>query len=142
MWGANGAPDAPPAPCAFREAFALPAARTPLIAPRRLYSIPLPQRPPLELGSRTLVMGILNVTPDSFADGGIHFDVERAVAAATADGGRGADLIDVGGESTRPGAEPLPADEEMRRVLPVIERLALGHLDSAVDRHLQGGGGA
>jgi len=70
-------------------------------------------------------MGILNVTPDSFADGGIHFDVERAVAAGVQMAADGADLIDVGGESTRPGAEPLPADEEMRRVLPVIERLAL-----------------
>ena len=69
-------------------------------------------------------MGILNVTPDSFADGGLHFDVERAVAGGPADGGDGADIIDVGGESTRPGADPLPAEEEMRRVLPVVERLA------------------
>ncbi len=69
-------------------------------------------------------MGIINVTPDSFADGGVRFDPERAI-----DGGLqmiedGADLLDIGGESTRPGAEPLPAAEELRRVLPVVERLA------------------
>jgi dihydropteroate synthase len=69
-------------------------------------------------------MGILNVTPDSFADGGLHFDVERAVAAGLQMAGEGADIIDIGGESTRPGAEPLLAEEEMRRVLPVVERLA------------------
>jgi dihydropteroate synthase len=69
-------------------------------------------------------MGILNVTPDSFADGGAHFDVERAVEAGLRMAAEGADIIDVGGESTRPGAEPLPEDEELRRVLPVVERLA------------------
>jgi dihydropteroate synthase len=92
--------------------------------PRSPYIVPLPQRPALELGARTLIMGILNVTPDSFADGGLHFDVDRAVAAGLQMAGDGADIIDVGGESTRPGAEPLPADEELRRVLPVVERLA------------------
>lgn len=75
------------------------------------------------LGERTLVMGILNVTPDSFADGGLHFDTDRAVAAGIRMVADGADIIDLGGESTRPGAETLPADEELRRVLPVIERL-------------------
>ena len=69
-------------------------------------------------------MGILNVTPDSFADGGQHFDFDRAVAAGMRMVAEGADIIDVGGESTRPGAEPLPEDEELRRVLPVVERLA------------------
>jgi len=69
-------------------------------------------------------MGILNVTPDSFADGGVHFDVDRAVEAGVRMEADGADIIDVGGESTRPGAEPLPEDEELRRVIPVIERLA------------------
>jgi dihydropteroate synthase len=69
-------------------------------------------------------MGILNVTPDSFADGGRHFDVDRAVEAGARMAGEGADIIDIGGESTRPGAEPLPEDEELRRVLPVIGRLA------------------
>lgn len=69
-------------------------------------------------------MGILNVTPDSFADGGQHFDIDRAVAAGLRMAADGADVIDIGGESTRPGADPLPAAEEMRRVLPVVERLA------------------
>jgi dihydropteroate synthase len=69
-------------------------------------------------------MGILNVTPDSFADGGMHFDLESAVEAGIRMAADGADIIDVGGESTRPGADPVPEGEELRRVLPVIERLA------------------
>jgi dihydropteroate synthase len=77
----------------------------------------------LALGSRTLVMGILNITPDSFADGGLHFDAGRAVEAGVQMVADGADIIDIGGESTRPGATPLPEAEELRRVLPVIERL-------------------
>ena len=92
--------------------------------PRHLYTIPLPNRAPLHLGTRTLVMGILNVTPDSFADGGLHFGVERAVEAGLRMAQDGVDIIDVGGESTRPGAEPLAEAEELRRVIPVIERLA------------------
>lgn len=68
-------------------------------------------------------MGILNVTPDSFSDGGLWTDPERAVAHAVAMVEAGADIIDIGGESTRPGAVPVPADEELRRVMPVIERL-------------------
>jgi len=91
---------------------------------RRHYAVPLPGRPPLLLGARTLVMGIINVTPDSFADGGERFDPQRAIADGLQMIEDGADLLDVGGESTRPGAEPLPADEELRRVLPVVERLA------------------
>ena len=94
------------------------------MSPRRHYSIPLPQRAPLLLGARTLVMGILNVTPDSFADGGAHVDVDRAVEAGIRMAADGADILDIGGESTRPGADPLPEDEELRRVLPVVERLA------------------
>lgn len=69
-------------------------------------------------------MGILNITPDSFADGGRHFDAAAAIEAGLRMEGDGADVIDVGGESTRPGAAPLDANEEMRRVLPVIEALA------------------
>jgi dihydropteroate synthase len=94
------------------------------MTPRRLYTIPLPNRAPLHLGARTLVMGILNVTPDSFADGGVHFDADRAVEAGLRMAEDGADILDVGGESTRPGADPLPEDEELQRVIPVIERLA------------------
>lgn len=78
----------------------------------------------LPLGKRTYVMGVLNVTPDSFSDGGRYFDAGAAVARGLEMVAEGADLIDVGGESTRPGAEPVPEDEERRRVLPVIRRLA------------------
>src|SRR5512134_474506 len=91
---------------------------------RKRYSVPLPGGRALELGERTLVMGILNITPDSFADGGLHFDADRAVAAGVRMAADGADILDIGGESTRPGADAVGADEEMRRVLPVIERLA------------------
>jgi dihydropteroate synthase len=93
---------------------------------RRHYSIPLPRRAPLVLGERTLVMGIINVTPDSFADGGVRFDPNRAIEDGLQMIEDGADLLDIGGESTRPGAQPLPAAEELRRVLPVVERLAAG----------------
>jgi dihydropteroate synthase len=69
-------------------------------------------------------MGVLNVTPDSFSDGGRWLDPGAAVAHGLRMAAEGADVVDVGGESTRPGAEPVPADEELRRVLPVIEALA------------------
>jgi dihydropteroate synthase len=69
-------------------------------------------------------MGILNITPDSFSDGGLRLDPDRAVADGLQMIADGADILDIGGESTRPGADPLPADEEMRRVLAVVERLA------------------
>ncbi len=73
---------------------------------------------------RPLVMGIVNVTPDSFSDGGRFFDPETAVEHALRLVAEGADILDIGGESTRPGADAVPIDEELRRVLPVIERLA------------------
>lgn len=73
---------------------------------------------------RPQVMGIVNVTPDSFSDGGAHDSTDAAVAHALALVEQGADLLDIGGESTRPGAEEVPLDEELRRVVPVIERLA------------------
>ena len=73
---------------------------------------------------RPLVMGIVNVTPDSFSDGGRYVSAEAAVAHGLDLVRQGADLLDVGGESTRPGAEPVPAEEELRRVLPVIQALA------------------
>ena len=69
------------------------------------------------------IMGILNVTPDSFSDGGRFFDAETAIAHARAMAAEGAAILDIGGESTRPGAEAVSADEELRRVMPVIERL-------------------
>lgn len=73
---------------------------------------------------RTLIMGVLNVTPDSFSDGGAYLSAERAVARAQEMIQEGADILDVGGESSRPGAEPVTEDEEMRRVLPVIEAIS------------------
>lgn len=74
--------------------------------------------------ARTAVMGILNVTPDSFADGGIFLTRENALAHARRMLAEGADIIDVGGESTRPGAQPVSAQQEIERVIPVIEALA------------------
>jgi dihydropteroate synthase len=91
--------------------------------PRGLYTVPLPDGRVLDLGSRPLVMGILNVTPDSFAESSPRTDPAAAVDAALQMEADGADIIDVGGESTRPGAEPLPAAEEARRVLPVLRML-------------------
>src|SRR5207248_8771739 len=78
----------------------------------------------LTIGSRPLVMGIVNVTPDSFSDGGRYVAVEAAVRHGLDLVAQGADLLDIGGESTRPGATPVPLDEELRRVLPVVEQLA------------------
>jgi dihydropteroate synthase len=77
-----------------------------------------------DLSVRGVVMGILNVTADSFSDGGQWLDFERAVEHASAMAAEGAEIIDVGGESTRPGAEPVAEEEELRRVLPVIRALA------------------
>ncbi|MFW6286937.1 MAG: dihydropteroate synthase [Candidatus Sumerlaeota bacterium] len=76
-----------------------------------------------ECGERTLVMGILNTTPDSFSDGGRYVEPEVALERAGAMVEAGADIIDVGGESSRPGAEPVGAEEELRRVVPVIEAI-------------------
>ena len=77
----------------------------------------------LPIGQRTLIMGILNVTPDSFSDGGQFFTLDNALAHAEQMISEGADIVDVGGESTRPGGEPVSADEEIKRVVPVIEAL-------------------
>lgn len=77
----------------------------------------------IEIGRRTIIMGILNVTPDSFSDGGLYMDPDVAVRKAVEMVEEGADIIDVGGESTRPGADPVTAEEEIRRVIPVISRL-------------------
>src|SRR5688500_13011340 len=78
----------------------------------------------MPIGERTLIMGILNVTPDSFSDGGMFGSVDDAVAHAERLVSEGADIIDVGGESTRPSGEPVSVDEEISRVVPVIEALA------------------
>jgi dihydropteroate synthase len=94
------------------------------VFPRRRFTVPLADGRELRLGERALVMGIVNVTPDSFSDGGVLADPARAVDAALKMVDEGADLLDIGGESTRPGAQPSSEDEERRRVLPVIEALA------------------
>jgi dihydropteroate synthase len=78
----------------------------------------------LDYGKKTLVMGILNVTPDSFSDGGKYTNIEKAVEHAMEMVEHGADIIDVGGESTRPGYEMISVEEELERVIPVIEKLA------------------
>ncbi len=78
----------------------------------------------LELGKRTLIMGILNVTPDSFSDGGLYNRLDKALDHAEKMVEDGADIIDIGGESSRPGSEPVPENIELERILPVIEKLA------------------
>ena len=89
---------------------------------RRKFRLKLPTRT-LVLGERTLVMGILNVTLDSFSDGGRFFDPGAAAAHALEMERQGADILDIGGESTRPGSEGISAEEELRRVLPVLQLL-------------------
>ena len=88
---------------------------------------------------RPAVMGIVNVTPDSFSDGGVHLDPDAAAAAARRMLEEGAAIVDVGGESTRPGSEGVSLDEELRRVVPVLERLD-GR--AGLDRHGEGRGRA
>jgi dihydropteroate synthase len=83
-------------------------------------------------GPRTLLVGVVNVTPDSFSDGGLHLDTEGAVSHGLRLADEGADVLDIGGESTRPGAEPVPAAAEIARVVPVIERLAAKRPDVPV----------
>lgn len=89
---------------------------------RRKFRLRLRSRT-LVLGERTLVMGVLNITPDSFSDGGLFLDQKAAVARAIAMVAAGADIIDIGGESTRPGSSGISAAEELRRIIPVIETL-------------------
>jgi dihydropteroate synthase len=77
-----------------------------------------------DLSEKTLIMGILNVTPDSFSDGGLYLDTRKAIDRALRMEEEGADILDIGGESTRPGSEPVAVEEELRRVVPVIEALS------------------
>jgi dihydropteroate synthase len=92
------------------------------MTPRPIFTLRLARRR-VTLGERTLVMGVLNVTPDSFSDGGCHLDPKTAIKHGLEMARQGADWIDVGGESTRPGSQPVAADEELARVLPVIRGL-------------------
>jgi dihydropteroate synthase len=93
-----------------------------VISKRKLFRIKLRSRT-LSLGQRTLIMGVLNVTPDSFSDGGIFLDPQRGIEHAFAMERAGADFLDIGGESTRPGSSGTPAEEELARILPVLEGL-------------------
>ena len=93
-----------------------------LMFQRKRFRLRLPSRT-LILGERTLVMGVLNITPDSFSDGGAYLDSEAAIARALELEQEGADIVDIGGESTRPGATPISSEEELRRILPVIQVL-------------------
>lgn len=92
------------------------------ISDRKLYHIKLRNRV-IELGRRTLVMGILNITPDSFSDGGSFDDFDRARARAFELISAGADILDIGGESTRPGSAPAPVEVELERVVPIIREV-------------------
>lgn len=92
------------------------------VSPRSIYTLKL-RSGPLELGRRTMLMGILNVTPDSFSDGGRFYDFDSAIAQARRMIAGGADFLDIGGESTRPDAEPVPVDIELERTIPVIETI-------------------
>ncbi len=78
----------------------------------------------LDVSQRSFLMGILNATPDSFSDGGLYVDTDRAIAQGCELAGQGADIIDIGGESSRPGAEPVALEEELRRIIPVVRELA------------------
>ncbi len=97
-------------------------ANMPLVS-RKHYILQLPNRT-LELGPRTLIMGVLNVTPDSFSDGGRFLEPAAAVERAWEIAEEGADILDIGGESTRPGSAGIPVQEELHRIMPVLEALA------------------
>lgn len=104
----------------------------PVSVRRRIRSVTAAPGVPLG-GDRTLIMGILNVTPDSFSDGGRWNTLESALEHAAELMAQGADLIDIGGESTRPGAQRVPVAEEQRRVLPLVRELARGGIAVSVD---------
>src|SRR5262245_58320546 len=93
---------------------------------RKLFFWKVRQRE-VKLGERTVILGVLNVTPDSFSDGGKYLEPDRAFARAIELEEQGADIIDIGAESTRPGSAPISAAEELRRLVPVLKRLR-GHL--------------
>src|SRR5450432_2278684 len=89
---------------------------------RKLFFWKLKQRE-IKLGERTVLMGVLNITPDSFTDGGKYSDPDRAFARAVELEEQGADVLDVGAESTRPGSKPISAEAELQRLVPVLKRL-------------------
>jgi len=91
---------------------------------RKVFTLELPGERTIELGTRTAIIGVLNITPDSFSDGGQNFEPERAIDRALELESEGADILEVGGESTRPGATRLPVHEELERVMPVLRGLS------------------
>lgn len=99
----------------------------------RLAELPTPATLAAKVGGRCLVMGVVNVTPDSFSDGGQHFDPDDAIAHGLRMAREGADLLDVGGESTRPGAARVDPKEELRRVVPVVKGLVAEGLLVSID---------
>jgi dihydropteroate synthase len=102
---------------------------------RKPYTWKLP-RTSIELGDRTVVMGILNLTPDSFSDGGMFAEPQRAATRALAIQAEGADILDIGGQSTRPGSTPLTDDEEWLRILPALKRIApVIHIPISIDTY-------
>src|SRR5215510_516566 len=94
-----------------------------IVRRRKRFVINLRDGRSIVLGDRTVVVGVLNVTPDSFSDGGLHFDVVQAVDRALELEAEGADIVEIGGESTRPGSVRVSAEEELSRVLPVLRKL-------------------
>jgi len=102
---------------------------------RTHYSWTLPQVS-IALGARTIVMGILNLTPDSFSDGGLYNDRSKAIARALEIEAQGADILDIGGESSRPGSTAISEDEELRRVVPIVEALrGKVHIPISIDTY-------
>jgi len=93
-------------------------------ASRRSWKLPQAKGGFIEVGSKPVIIGVVNITPDSFSDGGKYFTFDRAYEQGKLLEEQGADILDIGGESTRPGAEPVDIEEECRRVIPVIEHLA------------------
>jgi dihydropteroate synthase len=107
-----------------------------IAAPRATFTVPIPGRAPLVLGPRTFVMGVVNVTPDSFSDGGRALDPSRARDIALEMEAAGADIIDIGAESTRPGARPVGAAEELARVEPAVKAIgAAVHIPISIDTY-------
>src|SRR5215475_14064624 len=100
---------------------------------RKRFNIVLAGGATLELGARTLIVGVLNVTPDSFSDGGLHFSAAAAIEHAHRMQEEGADIVEVGGESTRPGAGTVDESEELARVAPVLEGLSSLRVPLAID---------
>jgi dihydropteroate synthase len=107
--------------------------RSPVRSPRRPFEEMLATAPGAAEPRRCLVMGVLNVTPDSFSDGGRYRHLDTAVAHGHAMATAGADIIDIGGESTRPGAQRISATEELRRVMPVVRELVAAGIPVSID---------